>query len=188
MPHLDLPDPSLVLLVGASGSGKSRFAHQRFGRFETLSSDAFRGLVANDDTDQSATPDAFDALRFVAARRLTRGLLTVVDATSVRRDARRRLLDFAEAHAVPAVAIVFDLPVGICVSRARSRPDRPVPDEVVRSQHRTLQEGLADLADEGFHSIHVLKTDADVAAVTVSRIAMRTAAPFPSSELPEGRS
>src|SRR5699024_12686847 len=91
MRTLDIPALSLVVLVGASGSRKSTFARTHFGAYETLSSDTFRGLVGGDETDQSATKAAFEALEYVAGKRLEAGLLTVVDATSVQREARRSL-------------------------------------------------------------------------------------------------
>ena len=60
MKTLELPELSLVALVGASGSGKSTFARKHFRPTEILSSDYFRGLVSDDENDQSSTPDAFD--------------------------------------------------------------------------------------------------------------------------------
>jgi protein phosphatase len=59
MSALAIPAMSLVVLVGVSGSGKSTFAAQKFGPHETLSSDAFRALVSNDQNDQGATEAAF---------------------------------------------------------------------------------------------------------------------------------
>jgi predicted kinase len=53
--RLAIPELSLVTLVGASGSGKSTFARRHFSRFEVISSDYCRGLVADDENDQSAT-------------------------------------------------------------------------------------------------------------------------------------
>ena len=54
--ELAIPDLSLVVLVGVSGSGKSTFARQHFKPTEIISSDFCRGLVADDENDQSATP------------------------------------------------------------------------------------------------------------------------------------
>ena len=71
------------------GSGKSTFAQKHFTPTEVISSDFCRGLVADNENDQAATDDAFDVLHTIAAKRLSRGLLTVVDATNVQRDARR---------------------------------------------------------------------------------------------------
>lgn len=114
---LAIPDLSLIVLIGASGSGKSTFARTHFSPLETLSSDFCRGLVSNDENDQSATRDAFEALHFLAAKRLARGLLTVVDATNVQAEARKPLLDIARRYHVLPVAIVLDLPDRVCEAR-----------------------------------------------------------------------
>ena len=68
--RLGIPALSLVVLIGVSGSGKSTFARQHFGRFEVISSDFCRGLVSGDENDQAATADAFDVLGYIAAKRL----------------------------------------------------------------------------------------------------------------------
>jgi len=82
-PQIAVPAMGLVVLVGVSGSGKSTFARAHFKPTEVVSSDFCRGLVADDENDQSATPDAFDVLHYIVGTRLRRGLLTVVDATNV---------------------------------------------------------------------------------------------------------
>ncbi|NYF16886.1 polynucleotide kinase-phosphatase [Microbacterium sp. AK009] len=169
MTELDIPALSLVVLVGASGSGKSTFAREHFGQYETLSSDMFRGLVANDDSDQSATSAAFDALQFVAAKRMDAGLLTVIDATSVQPDARRRLVDLAKAHDVLPVAIVFDIPESVSVARNAERTDRAIPAGVVKRQSDHLRRSLRHLTKEGFRKVHILRTPDDVASATITR-------------------
>lgn len=78
-----VPELSLVVLVGTSGSGKSTFAATHFHPTEVISSDACRAMVSDDANDQSATNDAFDLLEYIAGKRLDRGRLTVVDATNV---------------------------------------------------------------------------------------------------------
>ena len=113
MTALGVPELSLVVLIGASGSGKSTFARTHFGRFEVISSDFCRGLVADDENDQAATADAFEVLHVIAGKRLAAGRLTVVDATNVQPEARRSLVDLARAHDVLPVAIVLDLPEGV---------------------------------------------------------------------------
>ena len=87
---LTIPELSLVVLIGPSGCGKSTFAMKHFKPTEVLSSDGFRALVSDNENDQSATDDAFAALHFLGARRLARGRLTVVDATNVQPEARKR--------------------------------------------------------------------------------------------------
>ncbi|WP_370968597.1 polynucleotide kinase-phosphatase [Amycolatopsis sp. cg9] len=160
---LTVPDMALVVLVGASGSGKSTFARTHFAPTQVLSSDFFRGLVADDENDQAASPDAFDALHYVAGKRLAAGRTTVIDATNVQRASRASLVKLAKEHDVLPVAIVLDLPLGVCVARNASRPDREFGDHVVRRQRGELQRSLKSLEREGFRRVHVLRSEADVA-------------------------
>ena len=172
--ELKIPELSLVCLVGASGSGKSTFAGQHFLATEILSSDRLRGVVSDDETDQSATPDAFEALHFLAGKRLARGRLTVVDATNVQAPSRKALLALARQYHVMPVAIVFDIDEATCQRRNASRTDRQMGEHVVRRQMRDLRQSLRHLEREGFRYVFVLKSEADVAAATVTRQPMWT--------------
>ena len=169
MTRLPIPDKSLVVLIGASGSGKSTFAATHFGPFETLSSDFFRGLVSNDENDQASTPAAFEALRFVAGKRLDAGLLTVIDATNVQVDARRSFVALAREHDVLPVAVVLDVPQNACVERNTARKDRDFPASVVKRQHDQLRRSLKHLGKEGFRRVHVLSGLDEIAAAEFVR-------------------
>ncbi|HST66431.1 MAG TPA: polynucleotide kinase-phosphatase, partial [Mycobacteriales bacterium] len=162
-----VPDLALVVLIGASGSGKSTFARAHFGPTQILSSDVCRGLVADDENDQSATPAAFDVLTYIAAARLRAGRLTVVDATNVKREDRAALVRLARDHDVLPVAIVLDLPEGVCQERNAGRPDRDLPPAVIRRQRADLHRGLRGLGREGFRKVHVLSSANEVAAATI---------------------
>jgi protein phosphatase len=166
---LTIPALSLVVLVGPSGSGKSTFARTHFAPFEVLSSDVCRGLVSNDENDQSATKDAFETLHFVAAKRLARGLLTVVDATNVQPEARKPLVELARRYHVLPVAIVLDLPMQVCEARNRGRADRDFGPHVIRQQHTQLRRSLRGLQKEGFRHVHLLQSEAEIAAVAIER-------------------
>ncbi len=169
MTELAIPELCLVALVGVSGSGKSTFASEHFGNFEVISSDFCRGLVSDDENDQGATKDAFEVLDFIAGKRLAAGRLTVIDATNVQKDARRKLVELAKAHDVLPVAIVFDLPEQLCIERNAQRPDRNFGGAVVRRQRDQLRRSLRGLAKEGFRKIHVLRSVVEVASATVVR-------------------
>jgi predicted kinase len=117
---LDIPELALVALIGVSGSGKSTFARQHFLPSQVLSSDAFRAMVSDDENDQSASRDAFDALHHVAGIRLRAGRLTVVDATNVQSHARAGLVKLAKDFDVLPVAIVLDTPEPLCWERTQS--------------------------------------------------------------------
>jgi predicted kinase len=164
-----IPELSLVVLIGPSGCGKSTFARKHFKPTEVMSSDAFRALVSDDENDQSSTDDAFAALHFVAARRLARAKLTVVDATNVQPEARKPLVALAREYHVLPVAIVLDLPERVCHDRNRSRPDRDFGPHVIRNQKSQLHRSLRGLGREGFRHVHVLKSQEEVDAAVIER-------------------
>ncbi|MCX2185355.1 polynucleotide kinase-phosphatase [Streptomyces sp. SKN60] len=165
---LPVTDLSLVVLVGATGSGKSTFARRHFKPTEIVSSDFCRGLVADDENDQSASKDAFDVLHFIAGKRLAAGRLTVVDATNVQREARRQLVQLAREHDVLPIAIVLDLPENVCAARNAARPDRAdMPGHVIQRHRRELRRSLKGLEREGFRKVHVLRSVAEVDAAEV---------------------
>ncbi|RBY94136.1 polynucleotide kinase-phosphatase [Blastococcus sp. TBT05-19] len=151
-----VPDLCLVVLIGVSGSGKSTFARRHFAATQVLSSDVCRGLVADDENDQSATPEAFALLHHIAGVRLRGGRLTVVDATNVKAEDRASLVRLAREHDVLPVAIVLDVPEGECLARNAERPDRDIAAGVIRRQRADLRRGLRGLAREGFRKVHVL--------------------------------
>src|SRR5689334_21094665 len=155
---LTIPELSLVVLIGPSGCGKSTFARKHFKDTEVLSSDGFRGLVSDDENDQSATNDAFAALHYVAARRLARGRLTVVDATNVQPEARKPLVALAREYHVLPVAIVFDLPERLCEQRNHDRPERAFGPHVIRQQTSQMRRSLRNLQKEGFRHVFILKS------------------------------
>jgi protein phosphatase len=166
---LEIPELSLVVLVGASGAGKSTFARTHFLPTEVVSSDFCRGLVSDDENAQDATDDAFDLLHYIAGKRMRRGLLTVVDATNVQPEARRPLVALARQHHFLPVAIVFNLDERLCQERNRERPDRDFGPHVIRNQTRTLRRSLRGLKREGFRQVHVLGSPEAVAAATLER-------------------
>ncbi len=167
--NLTIPELCLVALVGPSGSGKSTFAARHFKSTEVVSSDACRAMVADDATDQAATPDAFALLNFIADTRLRAGRLTVIDATSVQPQARKDLVQLARDHDCFPVAIVLNLPTAVCLARNRERPDRQFGSGVVRRQTEQLRRSLRGLRREGFRYVYVLNSPEEVDAVTIER-------------------
>ncbi len=166
---ISIPELALVVLVGPSGSGKSTFARRHFKATEILSSDHFRAMIADDENEQSVTFGAFELLYLTAAKRLAAGRLTVIDATNVKADSRKECLQLARRYHVQPVAIVFDLPEGLCAARAEGRAERPVAANVVQKHANSLRHSFHMLESEGFKSIHVLATPEEVDAVTIVR-------------------
>jgi protein phosphatase len=171
---ISLPDFSLVVMVGATGSGKSQFARKHFLETEIVSSDRCRALVSDDETNQAATADAFALVHAMAALRLKRRKLTVIDATSVRPEDRRTLVRLArEWHALP-VAIVLNIDADICNERNASRPNRDFGPHVARNHVRALRHGLRGLRKEGFLHTFVFNSSDDADAATIERAPLWT--------------
>ncbi len=167
MTELLLPELGLVVLIGVSGSGKSYFAARHFKPGQVVSSDHCRLVVSDDENDQSATGDAFDLLHYIVAKRLRRGLLTVVDATNVQPKSRESLLRIAKDHDVLSVAIVLDVPEELARTRNAARPERRLPDHVIPRQRRELRRGMRGLGRE-FKRYYVLRDEAEIDAATIS--------------------
>lgn len=162
MKTIEIPELALVALIGASGSGKSTFARKHFLPTEILSSDFFRGLVSDDENDQSASPDAFDALYYLLEKRLSRARLTVIDATNVRPDDRKRLIGTARSYHCFAVAIVLNTPERLCQERNSTRPERAFGPHVIKRQITDLRRGLRGLEREGFRYVHIVGSDEEI--------------------------
>ena len=166
---ISIPELSLVVLIGPSGSGKSSFGRKLFLPTEVVSSDACRGLVSDNENEQAATNDAFDLLHTIVRKRLGRGRLTVIDATNVQQEARKSLVELAREYHVLPVAVVFDLPEKLCQERNTSRPDRQFGPHVIRNQAQQMRRSLRGLEREGFRYVFKLSSPEEVDAVTIDR-------------------
>src|SRR4051794_30961032 len=147
-----LPSPCLVVLVGASGAGKSDWAARWFAADEIVSSDRLRAVVGAGERDQRASSDAFELLDLIVAKRCKRGLTTVVDTTGLEPKRRAAWLALAAKHRTPAYAVVFDTPAAVVRERNRARGS-PVPGKVVSAQLRSVAAVGAALADEDFAGV-----------------------------------
>ena len=147
-----LPDPALVVLIGASGSGKSAWAAARYRSEEVVSSDQLRGVVGSGVHDLDASEDAFALLDQIVAGRVKRGLTTVVDTLGLDPVRRRAQLDLARRSGLPAVAVLFDTDPAVCRRRNAER-DRSVPAAVLDGQLRRVPAVAREIGAEGWDLI-----------------------------------
>lgn len=167
---LTIPDFCLVLLVGASGAGKSTFAARHFRPTEVVSSDRCRALVSDDESDQAASAAAFELVHLITAKRLAARRLTVIDATNLKVRDRRPLLALARRFQAPVVTFAFLLDAATCVARNRergARGGRDVGAKVVAMQQIELRKGMPDLRKIG--NLTAFETGAAVDRITEIR-------------------
>ncbi|MFC0430006.1 AAA family ATPase [Kutzneria buriramensis] len=153
-----LPNPCLIVIMGLSGSGKSTFAEEHFAPIEILSSDRTRAVVSNNAADQDSTSAAFNLLYATLWYRMANHVTTVFDATNLEAAHRERLLNMARRHAVPAIAVVLDVPVKRCLQRI-ARRRRTVPTDRILAQADLWPEAMRQIGDEDFAALHVFTED-----------------------------
>lgn len=163
---IQIPELALVVLIGATGSGKSSFARKHFKPTEIVSSDACRAIVSDDENNQASSADAFALARYITDLRLKNGLVTVIDATNVQESSRKDWVKLArEYHCLP-VAIVLNLPEKVCVQRNAKREDRNFGSHVIPQHVSQLKRSLKKLKLEGFRHIFELRSEEEVDAIT----------------------
>ena len=143
------PDPSLVVLVGASGSGKSTWAAAHFQPNEIVSLAQLRAAVGENRDDPTSTPMAYELLERIVDVRLERGLRVVVDTDGLDDGRRGRWQAAAQARSTPSFAVLFRTDVDICLSRNERRP-HPQPASTIRRQAARAGEITPTIEAEGF--------------------------------------
>jgi len=143
------------MLVGPAGCGKSSFAARHFKPAQIVSSDQCRAMICDDSGDQRVTPLAFELMHSIIEMRLGLGRLTVADATSLKREDRRPLIDLARRAGFNTVAMIFNIPLAVCLAR-NARRKRVVPPDAITFQYDLLLKTLSGISREGFHKVWML--------------------------------
>jgi predicted kinase len=165
--RLVIPRNTLLVLCGPAGCGKSTFAAKHFLATQAVSSDACRALVSDDPANQAISHHAFDLMYFIIEKRLTLGCLTIADATNLDRRDRRDLIKIARWFDFNAAAVVFNIPLEICLARNAAR-ERKVPEDALRRQFEMLEATLISIDREGFDYVYVLdQRDQEVAQIEI---------------------
>jgi protein phosphatase len=164
--EIAIPRNTLVVLSGPAGSGKSTWASNHFLPTQIVSSDECRALIVDDPANQIVSAQAFDLFHFIIEQRLMLGRLTVADATNLKPEHRRTLLGIAKRNRFNSAAILFDVPIEICVERNSTRKRR-VPQQALLMQRELFETTLLTIGKEKFDYVRVLD------ATTQSNVSVR---------------
>lgn len=144
---------TLVVLIGAAGSGKSTWAKTHFADSEIVSTDAMRALVGEDEGDQRANHDMFVIFDAVTLARVRRRLTTVIDSTALEAERRAHYLALGRQFGIPVVAIVLRATSQTCII-ANAQRERRVPHDVIRAHVAAVAALPAEaLRAEGFTEV-----------------------------------
>lgn len=146
------PKGTVVLAVGLPGSGKSSWFKRN--KITPLSSDLLRVLLFDDPAEQRFQDLIFSNLRsMLKARLIARRPMNYVDATNLTPHERQGWIKLAKDYGYEVQAVLFDVPLEVCMERNRRR-DRVVPEEAMRRMAGKLKPpGF----EEGFSKITVVR-------------------------------
>ena len=168
---IEIPELSLIAMVGASSSGKTTFAREHFKDNFVLSSDFCREVVCDDENNQEISKEAFDLLYFAAGKRLRLGHRTIIDATNLNANDRKAVIRLAKEHDVHAVAIVLDIPEKTLLERNEARTDRHISAKVIKNHYNQVKHSIKKLKKEGFRFVYVLSLeDIDSAEIVYTKL------------------
>ena len=115
-------------------------------------------------------------MHFIIEKRLYLTRLTVADATNLKREDRKPLIKIARWYNFNTAAIIFNIPLEVCLARNRARA-RVIPEEALIAQYELLVKTIQTINREGFDYVYVLdERSQSSVSVKVGRFLNRRAA------------
>lgn len=147
--------PTLIILVGIPGSGKTTYADEYVkSHYNTdhLSSDLIRAELYGDESTQGDPAEVFSLMQKRAVDALNDGKNVVYDATNITRKDRACIINVCPKFAKIECHIIWE-PIDVCIERDSMR-NRTVGKAVIDKMLKRFQ---APFFDEGIHEIKIVK-------------------------------
>lgn len=149
--------PTLILLVGICGSGKSTYAKKYIEQHDNtihLSSDSIRAELWGDEATQGDNNEVFSLMQSRAIEALNNGQSVVYDATNITRKDRSYIIALCPKFVKIECHIIW-APIETCIERDSAR-ERTVGKEVI---DRMLKRFQAPYYDEGIDEINIIRPE-----------------------------
>lgn len=143
----------IILLVGASNSGKTTFANLALQSCPTpfiyINADKMRGLIGKDESDQSVNGLVFATLERMCDYLMSLNKPIIVDCTNYNKKNRKLWVALAKKYNYKLAAVILNTKIEECIARNEKR-DRKVPVEIIQKHFDNFE---VPTLEEGFESI-----------------------------------
>jgi len=136
--------PTVFVMIGASGTGKSTSLANLSGEYEHFSLDNLRHEWYDPDDYRVAFSKSCKDKKFnskanaVYSNMLATGKNVVVDNVNGSKKRRAHYLNMAKTKGYKTIAVLIPVALNTIIERQHSRPDKFVPDDVVTRQYMYL--------------------------------------------------
>ncbi|MDH4127213.1 MAG: polynucleotide kinase-phosphatase [Spirochaetota bacterium] len=169
-----VPECSLILLIGISGSGKTMFAHKHFKLADIISLDHYRNIVLDNNNGETTYDNTIEVIRLICSKRLAKARLTLIDGNNLQNEYRKQFVSLSKEYHFSSVAIVFNIPEQLCRERNKSRSDYNIYSQTLNNQQELLNLTLNSLDGEGFNSIYILRSPDEVDNIKINLIPLQS--------------
>lgn len=142
IPKID--NPTLYILIGVPGCGKSTYAEELFQKSERgialVSSDNIREMLYGNANCQDNPKRVFEIAHKIIIEQLQKDYDVIFDATNIYANNRKDLIlkvCFEVTKPVRFIAVYFDTPISECIKRQGLR-ERKVPIKVIEKMGRQI--------------------------------------------------